>query len=842
MKIRAFLACTLTFLMLLGAISCKSDNLTTKRVDDILSKMTLREKVEFIGGVKNFNIRAYEQYGIPEIHMSDGPVGVRNFGPSTAYPASINLAASWDKELAKKVGTAIGMEAKSKNVHIMLGPGMNIHRAPYCGRNFEYLGEDPFLAGELASSYIIGMQEQGVVATAKHYAANYQDFNRHEVSSDMDERTLREIYLPAFETCVKKGNVGAVMTSYNLLNGIHASQHDFLINQILKNEWGFKGVVMSDWTSTYDGIACALAGLDLEMPSGEYMHPDTLIAAIESGKISEQVINEKVRRILTLYERFGYFNNPDISKDYQLDGAFVRHTSLEAARGGITLLKNENRILPVDRSKPCKLAVIGINADPAVTGGGGSSYTDPQYPVSLLEALKKVAGDNIEVSYAQALRVEGLLPADYFRTGKFYTYVNGKIQPGISGDFFNNADLKGTPVFSKVFERVDHNLDDSVYAGVPETNYSARFTGYFKVPESGNYRIAVAGDDGYRVILNGKTIIEFWQNQPETVRSCDVMLTKDSENKIIVEYYQGGGSASIRLGYDAALDKQNRAEVLWANALRAAKECDYVVISAGFNKSTETEGIDRTWELPLNQDKMISELAAINKNCVVVLNSGGNVSMPWLNTVPGLIHAWYPGQEGNLAVAEIVFGIISPSGKLPVSFEKAWEDNATVNSYFDTDGDKKVFFAEGIFLGYRHFDKNNIEPRFPFGYGLSYTTFEYSDLKIDKKNFSQDENVIVSFLVKNTGNMDGAEITQLYVRDKESTLPRPLKELKGFEKVSLKKGEQKEIKISLDPRSFQYFNPALKKWISEPGNFEILIGSSSRDIRLTGEIALRDQN
>jgi beta-glucosidase len=841
MKIKYLFAKALILVMFMGVASCKPDTSSTKRVNDIISRMTLREKLEFIGGFKNFNIRAYEQYGIPEIHMSDGPVGVRNFGPSTAYPASITLAASWDTELAKKVGTAIGMEAKSKNVHIMLGPGMNIHRAPYCGRNFEYLGEDPFLAGEMASSYIIGMQEQGVVATAKHYAANYQDYDRHGVSSDMDERTLREIYLPAFEACVKKGGVGSVMTSYNLVNGIHASQNDYLINQILKKEWAFKGVVMSDWTSTYDGVACALAGLDLEMPSGEFMHPDTLIKAIENGKISESIIDDKVRRILMLYERFGYLDNPDISKDYKLDGAFVRHTALEAARGGITLLKNDNQLLPLDKTKPCKLAVIGINAEPAVTGGGGSSYTDPLYPVSLLDAIRKIAGDKIEVTYAQAIRVEGILPADYFRSGKFYTYVDGKSQAGITGEFYNNIDLQGSPVFSKVFDRLDHNLTDSVYSGVNEINYSARFTGYFKVPVSGNYRIAIAGDDGYRVILNGKNIIEYWQNQPETIRSCDLMLKKDVENKIIVEYYQAGGGASIRLGYDAQLDKQNRAEVLWENALKAARESDIVILSAGFNKSSETEGIDRTWELPLGQDKMIAEIAAVNKNCVVVLNSGGNIAMPWLKAIPGLIHAWYPGQEGNLAVAEILFGITNPSGKLPVSFEKAWEDNATFNSYFDADGDKKVFFNEGIFVGYRHFDKNNIEPRFPFGFGLSYTTFEYSDLKISPASINPDDDVIVSFLVKNTGERDGAEIAQLYIRDEESSLPRPVKELKGFGKANLKKGEQKEIKICLDARSFQFYNPDLKQWMSEPGKFEVLVGSSSRDIRLSGEIEMKVQ-
>jgi beta-glucosidase len=277
------------------------------------------------------------------------------------------------------------------------------------------------------------MQEQGVVATAKHFNANNQEYDRNTVSSDMDERTLREIYLPAFEACVKHGNIGAVMTSYNLVNGVHCSQNDFLINQVLKKEWGFKGVVMSDWTSTYDGVACALAGLDLEMPAGEHMNPDTLLRAIQNGDLSEEIINDKVRRILMLYERFGFLDNPDQSNEFQLDADYVRNTALEEARGGITLLKNENHILPLDNSKSIKLAVIGINADPAVTGGGGSSYTDPLYPLSLLQAIENVASDKVEVLYAQALRVEGALPDNYFKSAKFYTYVNRKVQPGIYG-------------------------------------------------------------------------------------------------------------------------------------------------------------------------------------------------------------------------------------------------------------------------------------------------------------------------------------------------------------------------------------------------------------------------
>ena len=833
--------CLLLPVTLLIVTSCNDQQISsTRRIERIIKKMTLQEKVEFIGGYESFNIRPYESYHIPEIRMTDGPVGVRNYGASTAYPASIALAASWDKDLASKVGTAIGMEARNKNVHIVLGPAMNIHRAPFCGRNFEYLGEDPFLAGEIASEYVIGMQQQGVVATAKHYAANYQDYDRHNVSSDMDERTLQELYLPAFKACVQKGNVGAVMTSYNLVNGIHASQNEFLINQILKNDWGFNGIVMSDWTSTYDGVACAKAGLDLEMPAGVYMHPDTIIPAIERGELNEEIINDKIRRILNLYERFGFFENPEINNNFTLDSNYVRSVALDAARGGIILLKNKEDILPIDRNQKLKIAVVGINAQPAVTGGGGSSYTEPLYPVSLIEAIQKLAGENIEVIHAQALPIETELPSEYFTNSIFYTYADGTKQAGLSANFYNNTHLEGSPVFTTIFKTLDLTLNDSVYPDLPEMNYSARFEGFFTVSATGNYRIAVSGDDGYRVFLNDRLAIDHWHNQPETVRSCEEKFNAGKENKVVVEYFQGGGDASIRLGYNAELRTENRKERLWNAAEEATRSSDIVIFSVGFNRNNETEGMDRTWELPEGQDEMVKKLSVLNENCIVVLNAGGNVSMPWLSDIKGLVHAWYPGQEGNIAVAEILFGITNPSGKLPVSFEERPEDNATYASYFDGDDDKRVFFSEGVFLGYRHYDKSGIRPRFPFGYGLSYTTFEYSDIKVNKPKFKDNESIEVRFTVRNTGNYDGAEVTQLYVSDPVSELSRPVKELKGFEKIFLKKGEAKTITITLDNGAFSYFNSEKGGWIVEPGKFELLVGSSSDDILLRTEIECID--
>ena len=808
-------------------------------VEAIIDSMSLKEKIEYIGGYKSFNIREMPAYGVPMIRMADGPVGVRNFGESTAYPASITLAASWDQELAEMVGSSIGMEARSKNVHIMLGPAMNIHRGPYCGRNFEYLGEDPFLAGEIASAYTKGMQKEGVVATAKHYVANYQDYDRHNVSSDMDERTLHEIYLPAFKACVEKGKIGAVMTAYNLINGIHASEHNYLINEVLKEDWGFEGVVMSDWNSSYNGVACALGGLDLEMPSGKFMHYDTLMPAIESGGLSEEIIDEKVRRILNLCKRFGYFDTPDLSTDYSLDEEYVREVALEAARGGITLLKNEKHSLPVARESITKIAVIGQNAHPAVTGGGGSSYTRPLYPVSLFEAIKQVAGDDIEVIFSPGVFKEYELPEDFFSMSEFYIYEDGERKKGISASFYPDTALEGEAVYTSIFSRLDHTLHDSVYPGLPQVYYSARFEGFFTVPETGNYKIAVSGDDGYRVYLNDKLIIDNWKKQAETVRSIDVPLSAGEEYEIMVEYYQDNGNAAIRLGYSAQVDIESQKKQLWQDATDAATSSDLVVFAVGFNRHIESEGSDRSWELPEGQDEMIKNFSVLNDQSIVVLNAGGNVNMPWLNDVEALIHAWYPGQEGNLAVAEIIFGITNPSGKLPVSFERRWEDNATYTSYFDEDGDKKVYFTEGIMLGYRHFDQEeDLEPLFPFGYGLSYTSFDYSDLKVEMDQISVGDSLEVRFILKNTGDRAGSEICQLYVTDQESELVRPVKELKGFEKVYLKAGEEKDVSIRLDPDVFSYYHPERGGWYTEPGKFDILIGSSSKDIHLKSTIDL----
>lgn len=808
--------------------------LSTKKmsVERLIDEMTLREKLEFIGGYNGFYIRGIKRLGIPEIRMADGPLGVRNPGPSTAFPAGIALAASFNKNLASEVGAAIGREARSKNVHVLLGPAMNIHRAPFCGRNFEYLGEDPCLAGKIAASYIIGMQNEGIMATAKHYDANYQDFSRHKVSSDMDERTLHEIYLPAFRAAVQEGNVAAIMTAYNPINGVHASQNDYLINQVLKQRWGFKGFVMSDWGSTYDGIACAKGGLDIEMPSGKFMNPDTLIPAIEDGMLDIKIINDKIRRILNMYKRFGLFENPDIAKGFEIDTLKNRSIALREAREGMVLLKNENNFLPLDKETIKSIAVIGPNGDPAVTGGGGSSSVKPIKSVSVFEAVKTIAGDSINVTFAQGVYTGERLPEGFFDHFNFYIKENGQKVNGVHADFYKGIKLKGNVVGSKNFKQLNLEKDQMKVDNLPDEDFSARFTCYFSPEESGSYWLGLAGDDGYKLYVDGKMVIEQWQDQGETIRKYQADFKKGQEYKIEIEYYQAGGDAVIRLGSQKRQSKEIRPEAYLAQAVNDAKNADVVILSVGFSNETEGEGADRSFDMPYGQNELIRTIQKANPNTIVVINAGGNVNMnPWINQTKALIYAWYPGGNGNLALAEIIFGITNPSGKLPVSFETKWEDNPTYNSYWDDDNDLKVEFTEGIFLGYRYYDKSTVKPRFPFGYGLSYTTFEYSTPKAETTTISPDETLKFSIDITNTGKIDGAEAVQVYVSDPVSSLPRPVKELKAFEKVFLKNGETRTVSFELNKDAFSYYDSSKHDWILEPGEFNILIGSSSADIR-----------
>ena len=790
--------------------------------------MTLDEKVTLIGGINDFYTQAIPRLGIPPLRMSDGPLGVDDYGPTTAYPAGIALAASWDTDLAKRVGEAMGQDARARGVNFILAPGMNIYRAPMNGRNFEYFGEDPFLAARMAVSLTEGIQSQGVIATAKHYAANNQEYGRMDHSSDVDERTLREIYLPAFEACVKAGKVGAVMDAYNLVNGVYMTQNDYLNNVILKKEWGFDGIVMSDWGATHDGIAAAKGGLDLEMPSAQFMNKETLLPAIQRGEVSVTTIDDKVRRILRKAIEFGFFDRDQTDMTIPLYSQRGREIALEEARSGMVLLKNEKGILPLDKTKIKTVAVLGPDAYPAVIGGGGSSLTKPFNSVSYLEGISNYLGENGRVLYA----TDDASLDEIVKATEFVISPGGTI--GLRGQYFNNDSLEGEPALVRTDEKIDFHWGAGSYApNGPDDQFSARWTGYFIPPSDDDYKFYVSADDGVRLFINDKRVIDDWQRHSETLDTYSAHLEKGKPYKIRLEYFEAVGTATVRFGITAAT------KALGEGTKALIAKADAVVLCMGFDPSSEGEGGDRTFQLPGGQDSFIQQVAALNKNVVVVLTAGGNVDMTkWIGSVPALIHAWYPGQEGGTALAQILFGEVSPSGKLPASFERRWEDSAAFNSYYPKKDDKRVKYEEGIFVGYRHFDRSEVKPLFPFGFGLTYTKYQYSDLAVTPASSDLNAPVNVSFNVKNVGQREGAEIAELYVGDSHASVPRPVKELKGFAKVKLQPGESKHVSLQLDRRAFSFFDEKKHAWSAEPGKFAVLVGSSSAKIELQGTYVL----
>ncbi len=805
-----------------------------ERVEKILSQMTIEEKVDYIGGSEfpkgaNMYIRAIPRLGVPAFKMSDGPLGVRTWGPSTGYPAGIAMAASWDTELEHRVGVEMGKDALARSVDFILGPGMNIYRAPMCGRNFEYFGEDPYLASRMAVAVIEGIQSQHVSATAKHFMGNNQEWNRHDVSSDMDERTMREIYLPAFEASVKEAHVGALMDSYNLVNGVHMTQNPTLMTDVAKKEWGFRGVIMSDWDATYDGVAAANAGLDLEMPLSKFMNRATLLPAIQAGKVSVATIDDKVRRILRTAMEFGFMERADTEPSESLLNEEGRKVALDAAMGGIVLLKNEN-VLPLDKSKVKSVAVIGPNASPGVPEGGGSAHVTPLVSVDFLQGISdELLGSGVRVFYASGVPK----PADIYNTTNFTKSADGKT-PGLAAEYFDNPDLQGPPALVRTDEHVNFLWRHSGYiAGGPTRNYSVRWTGYYTPPASGEYTLYVGGHEGFRLYVDDKLLMDEWDWESTDLQLNTLALEAGKPYKVRLEYFDKGESSSIGFGVTSGQTPELR------QAQETAAKADVVILCVGFDETTEGEGRDRTFGLPGGQDDLIRAVESANKNVVVVLTAGGNVDMTkWINATPALVHTWYPGQEGGTALAKILFGDVSPGGKLPASFERRWEDSATYNSYYDKNGSKHVAYTEGVFLGYRHFDKSSIKPLFPFGYGLSYTTFKYGNLSVTPSSFSDDEPITVSFDITNTGQRGGAEIGEVYVSEEHPKVERPVKELKGFGKVDLKPGETKTVTVTLNRRAFSYYDVGTKSWTADPGDFGILVGSSSEKIELTGKVRL----
>jgi len=694
-----------------------------ERIEDAFSRMTLEEKVAMCHAQSKFSSPGVPRLGIPEVWASDGPHGIRaevfwdewNAAGWTndsciAFPALTCLAATWNTDMAALYGKSIGEEARYRNKNILLGPGVNIYRFPLNGRNFEYLGEDPYLSSTMVVPYIQGVQKNGVAACVKHFALNNQEFDRDHINVNVSDRALYEIYLPAFKAAVQEGGAWAIMGSYNKYKGEHCCHNQYLLKDILRKEWGFDGVVVSDWGGVHDTKEAIYNGLDMEFGSwtngltwsasnayDNYYLAAPFLKLLKSGEVSEEEVNKKVRNILRMIFRTTMDKNRPLgsfgTEEHALAGRKI-------AQEGIVLLQNNKNVLPVDLSKMKKILVVGENATKKMTVGGGSSSLKVKYELSPLAGIENRVGNNAEV-----------------------TYVRGYESPAVI-----EQDVKGA-----------------------------------KAPEQ---------------------------------KVIDV-------------------------------------EGLRKEAVEAAKSADVVLFIGGLNKNEhqDCEGVDRKeYGLPYNQNELITALAKVNPNTVVVLLTGNAVEMPWVKQVPSIVEGWYGGTEAGNAIASVLFGDVNPSGKLPFTIPVSLKDNGAIALGDYPGNGKDETYKEDIFVGYRWTDKQKIKPLFSFGYGLSYTTFTYGKVSIDKQNISENENCTVSVKVKNSGKRAGSEVVQLYISDLKSSLPRPVKELKGFKKVYLNAGEEQTVSFSIDKRALQFFNDSKHEWIAEPGKFEALIGASSTDI------------
>ena len=805
----------------------------------MLAKLTLEQKIELLGGVDNMYTRPMPSIDLPRFKMSDASVGVRTWGPTTSYAGGVALAASWDRNLAREIGEGLGRDARARDVNFLLGPGVNIARSPVGGRNFEYLSEDPFLNSALVVPFIDGVQSQGVIATVKHYALNDQEFNRHNASSDIDERTMREIYLPAFEAAVTKGHVDAVMNSYNLINGVHATQNEFINLDVLKGEWGFKGILMSDWDATYDGVAAANNGLDLEMPSPKFMNEKNLLPAVKNGEVKESTIDDKILRLLRTELRYGFTTRPQFDPADSTYSVADRAIALKGALESITLLKNDGNLLPLDPAKIKTIAVIGPDAWPAVPGGGGSSEATAFDPVSIVTGIGNLLGPDVHLLYSRGLPDMN----DVFHDTKWAGDV--KVETFPSNDFSGTA-LTGT-------RRNVADWKASQWEPADPNPRSMRYTASFKAGDAGKYLLiaAAAGEDTFKVLVDSKQTLDQVHAEGQVPKYTSLDLVAGQTVNVQADYVPH--AAGARFGFGLVYEP----DLISADAKKFASLADAVVLAIGFNGASEGEGHDRTFMLPWGQDALMDAVTAANPHTIVTLTGGGGMDVHrWLDKVPALLHLYYPGQEGGAAVAEILFGKHDPEGKLPVSFDRSWEDNPSAKWYYGAPGSSTTLHTRGesgkrldytiehiqygdkLMVGYRYWTTTGKHPLFPFGFGLSYTSFSFANLQAPAAAASS-STVTVSFDVTNTGSVSGAEVAQLYVSDPSAKADRPERELKGFEKVRLEPGETKHVTLDLDARSFSYWSESEKKWTIDPGKFVVRVGDSSENTPLSAEITLQ---
>jgi len=800
----------------------------------ILQSLSLEDKVTLLAGADQWHTHAVDRVGIPALKVSDGPNGVRGEGRDTqevtsaSFPVGTAMGATWNPDLINRVGRALAEETKAKGAQVLLGPTVNMHRAPLAGRNFECFSEDPHLTSRMAVAYIQGLQEGGVGACVKHYACNDQEFKRFSISSEVRERALREIYLPPFRAAVQEAGTWTIMSAYNRINGTYASEHDYLLLEILKGEWAFDGLVISDWYGTYSEEVVG-SGLDLEMPGPARWMGKHALEAVRSGKVDEKVIDDKVTRLLKTLSRTGAFDQEGIPAEEAVDRPEDRTLIRQIGREAVVLLKNENDLLPLDKDNKMKIALIGANAKKVSFQGGGSSQVNPHYVISPLEAITEAVGDKGEVHYALGCPVYKEIPP------LEQEWLRGEdgTQGMLNVRYFDNQDLDGEPIHQVTTSGSQLAWFGEKAEHFNPTRFSLRMTGGFQVPESGSYTLELACIGKGRLYINDELIFDLWeggeQNEPgEGIKKSQVMNLEEGKlYSLRLEYASVPGPRwrGVRVGCLPPLPEDPVGE---AEALAA--ESDLAVVVAGLTPEWETEGQDRvSMDLPGKQNQLIERVAAVNPNTVVALNAGSPLHMPWLDTVPAVLQMWYLGQESGNALADVLFGVADPSGRLPTTFPRQIQDNPAHLNFPGENG--RVYYGEGLFIGYRYYDQKGIQPLFPFGHGLSYTTFTYDHVKLNGEIFKTGDTIEIQVEITNQGDRSGQEVIQLYLRDPDSSLVRPPKELKAFSKVQLEPGESRTVTLLLEEKDLAYYDDAKSSWVVEPGAFEILIGRSAADIQ-----------
>ncbi|KAF3211835.1 hypothetical protein TWF192_006732 [Orbilia oligospora] len=848
------------------------DATTLKEIEETLAQLTLEEKISLLAGKDFWRTVPLPEKQIPSIKVSDGPSGARgdtfSGGQKAAFfPSGILMGATFNPELAYETGELLGEEVKAKSASVLLAPTACCHRSPLGGRNFESYSEDPLLSGKMASGYIRGVQSRGIAATMKHFVANEQETWRLYVDETIDETTLREIYLKPFEIAMREGQPWAIMTAYNIINGVHCDSHPLALKQVLRGEWNYDGLVMSDWFGCNSMVESVLAGLDLEMPGPARKRPiKEFVEAAEKDESIRKAIDDSARRILTLIAKVGKWKDmtpeaPEYSRNDPETGKLIRRAGGE----GTVLLKNEGKTLPLQPSSLKKVAFIGPNAKATVAGGGGSANLEPNYLTQPYEtfvtAIKEINGD-IEVPWVQGCIIDRWVP-NIDVEGGFCRVGGPDSEAGLFLEWFRGYEATGEPVATTVSKTSNAFLWDSRPTSIsPSEEFSVRFSGQISVPEDGKYNISLSTITASKLYLNGELLIDNWDfkergNLMMNVGSEEVVKTielkkgewypilvhnssiwpKDSPRDPPMEEI---GALGIRLGVAPVYDNA----VLIAEAADAVKDADVVVIVVGLNNEWESESYDRSdTKLPSNQDDLIEEIAKVNQNVIVVNQSGAPVDMPWAvnSNVKAIVQAWYAGQEAGHVIADVLLGKQNPSGKLPLTFPIKVQDNP---SYLYFPGrDQKVEYTEKLMVGYRYYDTENVQTRFPFGYGLSYSTFSIGEPSLSTADLTEGQTFTANVDVSNSSNVAGAEVVQLYVKRPASvsSIKRPVKELKGFKKVHLGAGETATADITVDDKSLGIWSTEAGKWVVEAGDYEVLIGTSSvqDELKPAGKITVK---